>query len=77
VAVLGVGINSLCTFLMGLEGRGTLMSSSSIPSPISLAVSIQASAKVSPGSYPTSPFSTAGENGEQNSVAHGFRYVQM
>jgi hypothetical protein len=42
--VLDVGMNSLCFFLMGLEGRGTLMPSSSIPSPISLPISIQASA---------------------------------
>jgi hypothetical protein len=42
--VLDVRINSLCFFLMGLEGRGTLMPSSSIPSPISLPTSIQVSA---------------------------------
>jgi hypothetical protein len=39
VAVLDVGINSLCTFLMGLEGRDPLMPSSSISSPISLPAS--------------------------------------
>jgi hypothetical protein len=69
--VLDVGISSLCTFLMGLEGRGTLVPSSSIPGPVSLPISIQASAEVSLSSYPTNPFSTAGENREQNSIAHG------
>jgi hypothetical protein len=43
-AVLDVGTNGLCTFLMGLEGRGTFMPSSSIPGLISLSISIQASA---------------------------------
>jgi hypothetical protein len=35
----GVGINGLFTFLMGLEGRDTLMPSSSIPGLISLPTS--------------------------------------
>jgi hypothetical protein len=41
-AVLDVGINGLCSFLMGLEVRGTLMPSSSILTLISFPISMRA-----------------------------------
>jgi hypothetical protein len=63
---------------MGLEGRGTLMPSSSIPGLISLPSSIQASAEVSPGSYPTRPSLYGGGKIENRTALDmALRSVQM
>jgi hypothetical protein len=75
-AVLGVGINGLCSFLMGLEGRDPLMPSSSIPSPISLAVSIQASA-YSPALIQQTLSLRRGNKGGRTALHMALRSVQM
>jgi hypothetical protein len=68
--VLDVGINGPCSFLMGLEGHGTLMPSSSIPGLISLPIFIRALT-----CFPTLIQQTLslprGENREQDSIGHG------